>query len=301
MKLTDLLAKIVTERKLPDSSYFTIAKWFLENKDDHAFVELLSAIPEAQIVKEKVKAKGDNTIEVAKLENSEFLIYLANSYSEMKMFDKAIQLFEQIEKRGSNESTMLNDYGAVLLRQMLFSKNISKQKWEFARQLIFRAFEFDKRVSKDCYKFPAYKNLCFLRAVEANYYLQQNDSFAAFVLAWMSIEMTLYRIWRQYLQLKGSKKIDELSRWDSDAIIEMLYIANIDNDLPNTKRDIEGLKSLKPHLDTLRGERNHLLHGDKDNPTDGQAKHCAEIALAMVPLFQSLDNEIAASEKSRNE
>ncbi len=296
MKLDDALEKIVKDGGLPDTKYSTIVKWCLENKDDAKYADLVSAIQEDQIIKGYIKGKGDATIEVSKLEHSDLLIFLANSFSKVNMFDKAIELFEQLEKRGSNESTMLNDYGAALLEQMASSKSFDKKKWERARQLIFKAFNFDKKVSKDCYKFPAYKNLSLLRAVEASYYLQQNDSFAAFILAWMSIEMTLYRIWRQYLQLKNSTKVDELSRWDTDAIIEMLHIGNIEDDLPATKKDIEILKQLKPQLDTLRGVRNHLLHGDIDNPTDGQANHCTKIARSMVQLFQSLDSEIAAKQ-----
>lgn len=295
--LDEAVAKIVEEAHLSDKSYFTIAKWCLENKDDAKCSALVSAVHEEQIIKENVKTRSNNTIEINRLEHSEFLIYLANSYSEAMMHDKAIELFEQMEKKGCTESTMLNDYGRALLRQMLFSKTYDREKWDHARQLIFKAFDFDKKVSKDCYKFPAYKNLSFLRAVEASYYLQQNDPFTAFVLAWVSIEMTLYRIWRQYLQLKNSNKIDDLSRWNSDAIIEMLYIGNVENDLTATKKDFEALKALKPRLDTLKGVRNHLLHGENDNPTNGEARSCTEIALKIVPFFQSLDSELATRQR----
>jgi len=191
MKLEDVLLRIVQQRKLIDSNYSTIALWCIQNKDDPLIADIISSIQEEKLTKGQVKAKGGNIIEVNKLEHSDFLIPLANSFNGANIFDKSIELFEHMEKKGCNESTMLNDYGAVLLRQMLSSRSYDKEKWEHARQLIFRAFDFDKKVSKDCYKFPAYKNLCYLRAVEASFYLQQNDSFAAFLLAWMSIEMTL--------------------------------------------------------------------------------------------------------------
>lgn len=72
----------------------------------------------------------------------------------------------------------------------------------------------------------------------------------------------------------------------------MLFIGNIEEKLVATKADLETFKSLKPDFDTLRGTRNHLLHGEIDNPTDGEASLCIKTALEIVPLFQSLDNEI---------
>src|SRR5208283_5141990 len=104
MKLDDVVAKIVQQGKLVKSNYSTIILWCLQNKDDLLVADIISAIQEEQLIKEQIKAIGGNTIEVNKIEHSEFLISLANVFNGAKVFDKSIELFEHMEKRGSNES-----------------------------------------------------------------------------------------------------------------------------------------------------------------------------------------------------
>lgn len=289
MKLEELVTKIVEEGHLPDNKYSTIIRWSLTNKADATFPDFISALKSEKIILKEITPK----VKFVKLEHSDFFITLANTYVGIERFDRGIQLFDEMERKGSTEPTMLNDYGRALLKEMEKKGTVDKAKLNTARKLIFKAYYFDKANSKECYKFPAYKNLCLLRIMEGNYYLQQNDAFAAFVLGWMSIEMTLFRIWRQYLTLKGSKKVDKLSRWDTEAIIEMLFIGNIDEKWKTTTKDLETFKKAKNDLEALRGLRNHLLHGENDNPTKGDSKKSLETALKLIPLFQSLDQEVA--------
>ncbi|XHH07616.1 MAG: hypothetical protein ACFCUE_08510 [Candidatus Bathyarchaeia archaeon] len=291
MKLDDAIASAVKEGKLPNNSYPTIVIWAVQNNIEENFKNFLSSISELAIVKDTASNLQNKPIPVNRLDRSDFLIFLANSYSGQGMHDKAIAIFEEIKKKGSNESTMLNDFGLALLKKTLAEGTVDKAKWDYARKLIFEALSFDRSTTKNFYKLPAYMNLCFLRAVEAKLYLDQNDPFAAFMVGWMSIEMTLHRIWRQYLELKKSTKLDELDRWEAEKIIEMLFIGDIDDRLPKTKAHLQTLKDQKNNFNTLRGVRNHLIHGDCDNPTNGEAKLCLDTALTIAPLFKVLDNE----------
>jgi hypothetical protein len=176
---------------------------------------------------------------------------------------------------------------------MLADKSANKKRLDLARKLIFKAYAFDTKVSADCYTYPAYNNSCFLRAMEAIYYNEQKDSFAAFVLGWMSIEMTLYRIWHQFLKLKSVDGIDDLMRWNLDTIIKVLSLAEVDENLKYTKADLNNLKSLIiGSLRNLRKTRDRLLHGKIDNPTSGQSTQCVNTALKLVPLFQSVQKDL---------
>jgi hypothetical protein len=106
--------------------------------------------------------------------------------------------------------------------------------------------------------------------MEAGIYLRNKETFTAFVLAWMSIEMSIYRIWYKFLKnLHSSKeKIDSLMKWRFESIAEACYLAKVDPEF----------MPLKPDLDTLRGIRNCLLHGDIIQVTTGHAARCIEIA-----------------------
>ena len=299
MKLADLVTRTVERGHLPDGNDFTVIKWSIENNIEENFAEFIEAIKEDDLQAVEVRGRDRQQVPVKKLEHSQFFIGLANSYAQIGSFDKATKVFEEMFRKGSNESTLLNDFGAALLNQILATGVAKKETIDLARKLIFDAFAFDKKVSAECYHYPAYKNLCSLRAIEGNYYNEQKDSFAAFLLGWMSIEMTLYRIWHQFLTLKSATGIDNLMRWDSDSIIEVLFLGEVEEELKRTRSDLETFKKTKTDLDTLKGVRNHLLHGEIDNPTSGQSTHCINTALKLVPLFQLVDQdlELAKMEK----
>jgi hypothetical protein len=67
--------------------------------------------------------------------------------------------------------------------------------------------------------------------------------------------------------------------------------SRLPEELPITNSDLESFKKSKSNFDTLRGTRNHLVHGENDNPTNGESDLCVKTALAIAPLFQALDNE----------
>jgi pentatricopeptide repeat protein len=280
MKITEVINKILKEAHLQDQSNASIVKWIIQNRGKEDLSLYLSAVEEENLQTVTVEGRGDKEIPVKQLEHSNFFVILANSYASLGWFNEALGLFEAMVARGSNESTVLNDYGATLLNQMMTVKIIDKEKLDVARKLIFEAFKFDKEVSKDFYAYPAYRNLCYLRDIEAIRYYNQNEDFTAFVLSWMSIEMTILRIWFQFIKNRmpdvSKEKVDKLMRWDIEPIVETLFLGQVDGSFKEIKRD----------LDTLRGIRNDLLHGKIDNPTHGNAKLCIDVAYRIIPILQ---------------
>lgn len=145
--------------------------------------------------------------------------------------------------------------------------------------MIFKAWEIDQNIHEDPRLLPAYKNICYIRAVEAVYYFDQGDSFTAFILGWISIEMSIYRIWYKLLTetFPGSKeKIDSLMKWTVDPILETLFLSKIDNRFMKLKSDV----------DMLRGFRNDLIHGRIADITRGTARRCIDIAHQIIPIKQ---------------
>jgi len=110
MKLDQIIDTIVEEGHLPDRNETTVIKWSIENKIEENFMAFLSAINEDDLQIVDVPSRGEKRISVKKLEHSTFFIILANSYAQIRLFEKAIKIFEGMFQKGSNESTMLNDY-----------------------------------------------------------------------------------------------------------------------------------------------------------------------------------------------
>lgn len=292
MRLVEIIDRIVEQGHLPDLKPTDVIMWSIENDLENNFRDYISAVREENLRVEHVRGRGQQEIPVRKLENSTFFVFLANSYANRKLFDKALNIFEEMLTKGTDESTVLNDYGATILNRMLQDGIANKANLDLARTLVFQAFAFDKKVAKDWYQYPAYKNLCFLRVMEAVYYHNEKDTFAAFVLGWMSVEMTIYRIWHQLLTLRGASGTDDLMRWNSDSIIKVLSISEVSEKLKRTRADLEVFRTVKSDLDTLKGIRNRLLHGDIDNPTPGDSTCCIDTALRLVPLFQSVRQDL---------
>ena len=126
--------------------------------------------------------------------------------------------------------------------------------------------------------FPLTRIFVCLELVEAAYYLEEKHFLPSFLLSWMSIEMTLNRIWHTTLAEMGygKSRIKSLERWNIDTIIEALYMS---------KCDPEFLK-LKTALDILRGNRNDLLHGRIYEVTYGTARFSIQTAFALIPIKQ---------------
>lgn len=295
LRLQEIIDRIVEQGHFPDRNTAAVINWSTENDLESNFKDYISAVKQDNLGVKRVQGRDRQEIHIKTLENSMFFVILANSYAKRGLFDKALNVFEEMLAKGTDESTILNDYGAAILNRMVYEKTVNKGSLDLARKLVFEAFAFDKKVAKNWYQYPAYKNLCFLRAMEAIYYNNEKDTFAAFVLGWMSVEMTIYRIWHQLLTLREASGLDDLMRWNSDSIMEVLSISEVSEKLKRTRADLEVFKTLKKDLDTLKGIRNHLLHGDIDNPTPGDSIRCIDTALKLVPLFQSVRQDLEST------
>jgi len=280
MKPTEIIDRIVEEGKLKEKTIGTVTEWIVKNQGKETISEYLSAINEDDVLTLTPEGKQRGRIIFKRLKHSPFFNGLAVRYSERGWFKESERIFKALLARTPKDIDSNLNYGATLLGKTIAlyrkEKGISKNYLMRARSLIFKAYRYDKKVHKDWRTQPAYKNLCYLHAIEAIYYSTQREPFTAFVLGWLSIEMSLLRIWFQFLRTKSSMRIKELMRWNSDYIIETLFLGEVD----------EKYKKAKNSLDTLRGTRNKLLHGDIEKPTWGNVRLCIDTALALTPILQ---------------
>ncbi|TFH16154.1 hypothetical protein E4H04_07090 [Candidatus Bathyarchaeota archaeon] len=271
---------IANEAGLKEPSIGELTDWIVEHKGKQGIEEILSAIKDDKIARMTPIGKKQDKFIVDKLEYSNFFNGVAIKYSNKGWYDESIAIFEALLERTPNDTGISINYGASLAQKIESDYHNTQQmdftKLKKARELIFKAYNIDKEISDVWRDLPAYKNLCYLRALEAIRYYNLKEAVTAFILSWISIEMSLYRIWYQYLVKNGESNTSinkKYIRWDPEFIIQTLYLSNF---MP--------FKELKNDLDTMRGIRNQLFHGEIDNPTIGQAKRCLETALKMVAV-----------------
>lgn len=275
MRYRDFLAEIVqeqTERGLEphDVTAGEIITWILDNRK---LEDLISVVKDDTITEIPLRRKYKDKATLNRIQNADIIVGLANLLVERRHFAEAEEIFREILARTPYETTALNDYGLLLLkngREVNGSIIITKENLELAKTKIFLATEIDRCLHEDPHLMPAYKNICFTRYIEASIFLNNKEAFTAFVLAWMSIEMSIYRIWYKFLKNfpSSKEKVDSLMKWNIEPILETCYLAHVNPELSVLKTD----------LDTLRGIRNGLLHGNINDVTLGHAERCIKIA-----------------------
>jgi len=240
----------------------------VRSKDVSSYIQAISRDP---IKKYSLKKPWRKRQFIERIGQSDYFSVFAVQIAQRGYVEGAKAIFEEILRRTPHDTTTLNDYVVVLLNEMIDLYNrgqtIPKEELELAKQYIYLAFEIDLYLHGTRHPLPAYKNVSLLRAVEAALLSRQGDLFTAFVLAWMSIEMSIYRLWYKSVERKykdSNQKMGRLLRWDVEQVMEVLYVNNIGPEYV----------VLKPKLDTLRGTRNDLLHGNKPKPTKGETESC---------------------------
>jgi hypothetical protein len=245
------------------------------DKEEVGISDILSAIAEdnVKIYPMTLTAKKKK-IKVTMLEHGEFFNDLAVKYSKEGLFEKSEMIFEAMLKKTPKDQDTMTNFGTMVINMAINlykqGKALDRLRLEKARKLIFKANKYFKEVHEDWWIRVPYANLRYLRAIEATYYYNQNDSFASFVLGWMSIEMTLNQIWFIFIRSKITQGLDKLMKWNTERIVETLLLC-----------ENEIIRNEKSNLDKLRGIRNNLLHGKKDNPTMDDAKLCIDTALSL--------------------
>jgi len=239
---------------------------------------LITAIKEDTVNPEQYETAKS----IDRLQKADFYVPIATFMGLKGYMKESEEVFRTILSITPNDTSALNDYGFVILSELTRIYNSNKQwdrqRIDYAWKQISKAAVLDKEIHDEPLLLPAYKNLCFLRAVEATYYIQEKQIMTAFVMAWMSIEMTIYRIWYTHLKENtySKGKMNSLKKWKIDTIIELLFLCKCDQEFVKLKDD----------LDTLKGLRNDLLHGTIFEITEGHAKRCVDVALQLIPIKQ---------------
>ena len=242
------------------------------------FDSFLGSIREDTII--PVQFETAKTID--RLKNADMYVSIGSYLALKGHMKEGEEVFKTILTSTPNDTSALNDYGTIILNELLANYRANKQwdrkRLEFAWKQISKAATLDKEIHDEPLLLPAYENLCFLRAVEAAYYVQNEQNLTAFVMAWMSIEMTIYRIWYAYLKENDYSKTkrDKLKGWKLSSIIELLFLSKCNPDFMKIKND----------LDTLKGLRDDLLHGKSFEIPEGQTRRCIEVALDIVNIKQ---------------
>jgi tetratricopeptide (TPR) repeat protein len=284
MLFQHLYLQAKTDSKMGEITVDVFAHWLINNKKVDDIILLFE---NDDIIEIKLKRPFSGKATIKRLKNADEIVQLATFIGALGNLNQAKELFDAILTITPDDTSALNNYGFVLLNDMInaYEKNkkYNFEELRMAHDKISKAASIDKCLHEEPLIFPAYKNMCLLRAVEATYFAQTKAFLTAFLTAWMSIEMSTYRIFYQHLKEKNypKGKIDELQRWNIDTIIEVLFLNNCD----------ELFVKQKGNLDMLRKLRNHLIHGDIFEITEGHAKTCIDVALSFIKI----KNEIEAS------
>jgi len=236
---------------------------------------VISSIKASKVVETK---KVEN-VEYKTVENSEAWNGFAIAYLNKKDFANAKNILESMLSAGASDSLTINNYAAVLLNEMIEKNSIIEKVLSHAKELTFKALKFDVRKKGELIEGasrPPFKNLVLIRNIEAEVFLKKRDFFTAFVLAWISVEMSLTRIWFRFLkdQGYGKKKRQWFADWDIAFVIESLSMLGIID--PHIKND----------LDCLRTLRNDVIHGILPYPEEGQISRCIKLGRELIPILQ---------------
>lgn len=140
-----------------------------------------------------------------------------------------------------------------------------------AKDMILKAYNEDIKHQKlhQAVLMPAYKNLSLVLIWEARIFYDKSEFFPSFLMAWISVELSLMRMWFKMLVEReySNTKIKWLGRLDIGIIIEALYLAE------------ELTDEEKTDIDNLRGRRNDIIHATGATPTKGETTRAIDLAL----------------------
>lgn len=268
--VTELRKRFEVSSAVYDSSFVAQVK---SNPD--LLSSLVLSIQKASIIRtDKVE-----NIKYKMLDNSEAWNGFAIAFMNEKDYASAKKLFECMQSAGASDASTTTNYAAVLMNEMIEEGKIVEKTLNQAKDLTFKALKFYVRGKGELIEGalkPPFKNLVLIRNLEAELFLRKKDFFTAYVLAWISVEMSLTRIWLQFLknQKRGKKKRKWFADWDIAFVIEALFMLGIIN--PELKND----------LDCLRQLRNDVIHGTLAYPEEGQISRCIKLGRALIPILQ---------------
>jgi hypothetical protein len=282
MKFIDLVKEAIKENKEKEFHAGEFIIWLLE-KDRIGDLRYIIETDAVKTIPLRKAYGGKNSI--LRLQQSDEVIQITTLMGTMGYVKEAQEIFEVLLARTPDDASALNNYGFILLNEMVIQyqtdKKYDKNKLRIAQDKISNAATIDKFLHEEPLAMPAYRNLCLFRAVEATYYEQISAYLPAFLVAWMSVEMSVYRIFYSHLKENqySKSKIDDLLRWNIDTIAEVLYLNKCDPQFVEWKDE----------LDALRRLRNRLMHGDDFDLSERDTKRCIDLALRLTFMKQDLD------------
>ncbi len=235
-----------------------------------------------------VPGKRVEDVDYDHLENSKIWNDLAIIYMSKGNLEKAERILRETIEAGARDSSTITNYGAVLLNRMIAVHVMDEESFKIAKEHTFRAFKFDVPKRGELYKgvlMPAFKNLVLMRNIEAEHFLNKGDLFTSFILGWISVEMSLLRIWsrlHEIAQLSDTKR-KKMMLWDIALVIEILSMGKLA--IPGQMVDLIP-SNLRDLLDTLRETRNRLIHGSQIEPTRGEVEQCIHLGRQLIPILQ---------------
>lgn len=248
-------------------SLFPKFEEFINSKPKQLFPLILNGLRNSKIIKiEKIKSEEYRLLENSKFWNELALIYLKN-----KQYEKGSRIFDEMLKIGASDSATLNNYAVAILNRMMASGRIYPELLDKVKEYLIKAFAYDVPKHNKLIEgalAPAFKNLIFIRSIESDLFLQRGELFTSFLLGWISIEMSLIRMWLRYLKDKNfsTSKRESLVKWDISIIIETLFLVGLLS------------QNMKNDIDCLRTFRNQVVHGVIIQPEKGQVKKCMTLS-----------------------
>ncbi|MCW4018675.1 MAG: hypothetical protein NWF00_08390 [Candidatus Bathyarchaeota archaeon] len=283
MDLGDLVREAYTEVTQRPFRYGYLVSWILKKGRTS---DLMSIIKTSKITRVPLKKPYRGKKAIDRLENSDDLIKIATLMGSLGYMKEAQEVFDAMLFRTPLDTTALNNYAYVLLHEIIQSKgNYDKSKILIAQNKISKAATIDKVLNENFLILSTYKNLCLSRVVEAEYYAQIKAYLPAFLVAWLSIEMSIRRIYYQHLKEKQYGKDKLFSLKSLDLITEILYLNKCDSKFVNSKEVLE----------SLYGLRNQLIHGTIFEVSEGQAKNCIELAYTFTLVKEEFDDFLTGS------
>jgi len=270
MEFTDLIRAAYKEKEYAEFYDGDIATWILEKGRVN---DLILIINNSELNPVTIKNANGKNKSIHRLKDSDDIISVATLIGSLGYIEEAQEIFDAIISRTPNDVTALNNYGYILLMNLIEKEQLyDREKILIAQKVIAKAASINKNIEEKPQFQPIYKNLCFLRVVEAEYYAQNKAYLPAFLMACMSIEMSIYRIFYQHLKEKHYEKGSLLRLNNLDNIIEILFLNKCDPELVKSKAELTALKGL----------RNDLIHGDVFEISKGEAKCCIDLAYAFT-------------------
>ena len=218
-----------------------------------------------------------NTIHFSNMWNNVGILYMNN-----KMYEKGRDVYSTLIDVGVYDSSTITNYAAVIMRGMLEKHVIEESDepdFEYVKKLLYDAFIFDveakPRKKADAVLLPAYKNLIYVRNIESELYYNKKLYFISFILGWISVEMSLIRIFCRIMKHQKGEKIirEKLSMLNIQTILDILYGFKIIT------------KELYTEINSINKERNKLIHGSEIEPTPGLTKQVIDLGRKLIPLY----------------